>query len=490
MWHHLLLGERLYLFAWVRFLAIGAIIAGSFFAAYVVGVQGLDIPRLCGCAAFLATYNVVVFWLLRGRREPAQAAASYRRLSSITHATITLDFLALTYLISQIGGAESPFLAFYLLHVILAAILLSRWAAYAHATFGYLLLAGLVVGEWLGWWEKHRPGGAVPTGGEIEFRYVLTVLALYGLLMALAVVLMTGIAEALREGERRLRQANLELERLSALRRAFLHIALHDLKAPVGATAMLLENLASGLGGPLSDKQAHWAQRAQTRLHELLAFIRDLGVLAELETGRVEALAGPVDMGSLVRRLVEQHQDLAQQKHHSLRAEVAENVPQVRGVERLLDEAVANYLTNAIKYTADGGRIVARVLECDVSASAPSPLAGGSGEKTARRIVRVEVTDNGRGIAPEDQARLFNEFVRLVPKAAGNGREAEVQASGAGVPAGGAAANGLHPPASAVGGTGLGLSIVRRIAEAHSGRVGVESQLKQGSKFFIELPAL
>jgi signal transduction histidine kinase len=295
----------------------------------------------------------------------------------------------------------------------------------------------------------------VPAGGEIEFRYVLTVLVLYGLLMALAVVLMTGIAEALRAGERRLRQANAELERLSAMRRAFLHIALHDLKAPVGATAMLLENLASGLGGPLTEKQAHWTNRAQTRLQELLAFIRDLGVLAELETGRVEALAAPVDIGALVRRQVAQHQDLAQQNHHTMQAEVAAGLPRVRGVERLLDEAVANYLTNAIKYTANGGKIVARAL-----------ARGGA--------VRIEIADNGKGIAAEDQGRLFNEFVRLGP-------------AGASLHAGKTATTGS--PASATAGTGLGLSIVRRIAEAHGGSVGVASQLGKGSTFFIELPA-
>ncbi|MGD0094718.1 MAG: hypothetical protein ABSE73_32815, partial [Planctomycetota bacterium] len=204
LWHHLHLGERLYLFAWVRLLVLVAIVAGSLFATYVVGVRGLDILQLCGCAAFLGLYDVAVFWLLRGRRRPEQAAQCYRLLESISHATITLDFLVLTYLIRLVGGAESPFKAFYLLHVILAAALLARRAAYAHAAFGYLLLAGLVVGEWLGWWEQHRPVGAVPYAASqpLDGRYALTVLTVYALLMALAVVLMTGIAEALREGER------------------------------------------------------------------------------------------------------------------------------------------------------------------------------------------------------------------------------------------------------------------------------------------------
>jgi len=452
LWHHLLLGERLYLSAWIRFLVVGAIVAGCFFATHVVGIRGLDIPRLLACSGVLAVYNVVVFWLLRGRRQPEEAARSYRCLAALSHGTITLDFLVLTYLIWLVGGAESPFLAFYLLHVILGAILLSRRAAYAHAAFGYCLLAGLVVGEGLGWFPKHHPVGAVPTGAELDIRYLLTVLVVYGLLMSLSVFLMTGIAELLRQGERRLRAANLELERLSNLRRAFLHIALHDLKAPVGATAMLLENLSSGVGGPLTIQQAHWVDRAQTRLREMLDFVRDLGVLADLERGRMAELAAPADMGALVHKLVDEHQDLAARRRHTLSADVAEGLPPVRGVARLLQEAIANYITNAIKYTPDGGRIVVRAF-----AGRP---AG---------VIRVEVADNGPGIAPEDQARLFHEFVRILHKPGSGGASP-------------------RPERGPVSGTGLGLSIVRRIAEVHGGTAGVVSQPGQGSTFFLEIP--
>ncbi|MCY3021594.1 MAG: HAMP domain-containing sensor histidine kinase, partial [Planctomycetota bacterium] len=298
--------------------------------------------------------------------------------------------------------------------------------------------------------------------------YVITVLVVYGLLMALAVFLMAGIAEMLREGERRLRQANQELERLSSMRRAFLHIALHDLKGPVGAVSMLVDNMASGLGGSLSDKQAHWAARAKVRLHEVLTFLRDMQILAELDAAQVAAAAEPVDVGALLKALVDEHQDLAQQRRHTLCLELpaaTDGAPRpgttlggltARSVERLLREAVANYITNAIKYTPEGGRIAVRAN----LAQASGPQADGT---AAPQVIRVEVADNGRGIAPDDQARLFGEFVRILPKDHGG------------------------PPVS---GTGLGLSIVRRIAELHGGRAGVVSQPGQGSTFFLEIPAV
>jgi signal transduction histidine kinase len=111
----------------------------------------------------------------------------------------------------------------------------------------------------------------------------------------------------------------------------------------------------------------------------------------------------------------------------------------VRGIARLLREALVNYVTNAIKYSGDGRTIVVRVRVQDDS-------------------VRVEVQDDGPGISIDKQTHLFQEFVRV---SRGKGAEA---------------------------GTGLGLSIVRRIAEAHGGQVGLESAPGQGSCFFLTLP--
>jgi signal transduction histidine kinase len=443
LWHQHLLGERLHLNAWIRYAVVVAILAGSFFATHVVGVQDLDLMRIACCAAVLAVYNTIVLLLVRPYRRPEQAEGAYRLLVSLSHLTITADFLILTFLIWLVGGALSPFLAFYLLHVVMAAVLLSRRAAYAHTVFGYLLLVGLVAGEGLHWLPEHRPSGAVPAGGEIDTRYVLTVLAVYGLLMAGAAYLMTGLAGALRAEERKLRKVNAELDQLSRLRRAFLHIALHDMKAPVSAVSMLLNNLSSGLGGSLSEKQAHWIERAQQRLRDQLGFLRELQVLGELESGQeISAQARPVDLRALIAGLVDEHRDLAEQRKQVLRMEMPDALPAVHGVERLLREALANYVTNALKYSSEGSEVLVRATE-------------GSG------CVRVEVQDHGRGIALEDQAQLFQEFTRIQQK------------------------EGSGPP---VAGTGLGLSIVRRIIEVHQGRLGVLSEVGKGSTFFVELP--
>jgi signal transduction histidine kinase len=122
---------------------------------------------------------------------------------------------------------------------------------------------------------------------------------------------------------------------------------------------------------------------------------------------------------------------------------MAPDLAAIRGIPRLIREVIANLLTNAAKYTPPGGRIDVR------AANTP----GG---------VRLEVEDNGIGIAADDQGRLFKEFARIRTQ-----REDVDQSSS----------------------SGLGLSIVRRILEAHGGRATVISTPGKGSVFAVELPA-
>ncbi len=438
--HSRLLGERLDLVARLRFGAALAIVAGAFFATRVVGVRGLRVADLLGVGAAVASYNVAIFLAVRPYRRPERAAAGYRRLVHIAHVSITLDYLALTYTIWLVGGSRSPFLSFYLLHAIFASVMLSRRAAFAHATAGYLLLAALMLGEWLGLIPHLQPAGAVEPGADRDGRLLVTRLFAYGLLIEGATFLTTGIARLLRDGERRLREAADRLERLAALRRSFVHVVLHDLRTPVGAAITLLDNVHSGLGGP--EDQRRWLARAQARLRSALDLLGDLRVLADLETEPMRHLMQSVDLAAVVRAAVDEQADLATQRRQTLRTELDPVLPRVQGIERLLREAVANYISNAIKYTDEGGDIVVRAHAVDGH-------------------VRVEVTDSGPGLSSAEQEHLFQEFVRVA-----------------------------RPARTRVAGTGLGLSIVRRVAEEHGGRAGVISQPGRGSTFYVELPAI
>jgi signal transduction histidine kinase len=249
--------------------------------------------------------------------------------------------------------------------------------------------------------------------------------------------------KALREREERLKKTNSSLRKFSKLRRAFLHIAIHDMKSPVSATTMLLHSLQTLLGDSLTEKQEHIVERMHSRLDEASSFLRDFQLFAQLEDpSQIRKQATEIDLNELARDVVRANQDLAHHNNHKLECDLEENLMPIGGVERLIREVVANLVTNAIKYTPSDGNIVVRTRKLDKS------------------IISLEVRDNGIGISEENLKTLFREFVRV--------KDNDVSGQ-------------------KVGGIGLGLSIVKRIIDMHGGRVYVQSEPGKGSTFGIML---
>ncbi len=441
--HHRLLGARIHLQAKVRLVAAAVIVVGALFARDVLGIEGLDVPALVVLAAIVAAYSVVAYGLTRRHHDPEVPLNASGRLRATMHATIVLDFLALTAAVWLVGGARSPFLAFYLLHVILGCLLLTKREAVMIAAIAYLLIAALVIGEWSAVVVPRLPQGAVPGADPFDVRYAGTLLAVYGVLIAVTVFLLTTLADRLRAGEAALYRRNLELGRTSSLRRDFLHMALHDIQSPVGVVCTNLRTMSGGIGGELSPAHRDSVERSLRRLEGINQFLQEFRMLEALESGAIIEQTAPVDVRSLLEDVVEAYRDQAESRGHTLTLKVGPGLPSVRAIPELLRVAVTNYVTNAIKYTPDGGRIVVRA------------------HRRARNVC-IEVQDNGIGIAPEDQAKLFNEFVRLDRRGT---------------------------PVADAPGTGLGLSIVRRIIERQGGRTGVRSAPGAGSTFTLQLPA-
>jgi len=442
--HRRLLGPRLYLHTWVRLGVATAIAVGALFGRYVLGLEDLDVTALLALAICIAAYNSLAWVRTKQHREPDRTAEHYQQLVRMMYAAIVLDFLALTVGLWIVGGARSPFVAFYLLHVIVSCLILSRRAALRLTALAYALLAGLVLLEWTGLLPPQLPAGPIPDSDPIDGTYAVTLLAVYGTLLGMIAFLLLSLTRSVRQGERRVRIANEELGRLSESRRDFLHIAVHNLKSPVGAVTMYLKNMEEGLGGPLTEKQEQWLDRSLKRLEDLGEFMTNMQTLSSLDSEMIRAEFVPVRILPILEELVEEHRDVAEAHEHERTLDVKGTLPPVLGFARLLREALTNYFTNAIKYTPNGGKITVRAARRD-------------------SIVRVEVEDSGVGIVDSDRERLFAEFVRV------KNEGTEV---------------------AKAKGSGLGLSIVRRVVEAHGGSVGVESEPGKGSTFYLELPAL
>jgi len=253
-----------------------------------------------------------------------------------------------------------------------------------------------------------------------------------------------GRRRAARAHESRLdaeRELNERLVRVDAVRNELFRNVAHELRTPLTAVVSFAELLRSGLDTDTRADQEHFLEVIDRSAQRMLRLIGDLSLLGSLESGAIEVAPADVDIPDLMARVVAALRPDATRKSLRLVCEPAPG-PLLWADDGRLVQLVDNLVSNAIKYTPDGGRV-------DVRAE-PS----GSGWQ-------LQVADSGIGIPAEEQGRLFDKFYR-----ASNARERQIS------------------------GSGLGLSIAQSIAALHGGRITVESSPSGGSTFTVTLVGL
>ncbi len=219
----------------------------------------------------------------------------------------------------------------------------------------------------------------------------------------------------------------------------FLSQISHEFKAPLNTILTYVEALAEE-GLLSSDERKEYANTLREEAQRMARLIANLLQLSRIEMGNLSARFGFVKSSGLITSLAESLRPQLQGRNQTLALEVPENLPALYGDKDLIGVALTNLLTNAIKYTPEGGRITVR------ASAAESELT-------------IEVEDTGIGIADDEKGLIFERFQR-------SSRE-EVQR---------------------VSGSGLGLSLVKDIVEVHGGVITVDSAPGRGSCFRLQLP--
>jgi two-component system sensor histidine kinase/response regulator len=259
------------------------------------------------------------------------------------------------------------------------------------------------------------------------------------LLMAVGQGLERRQLKAIEAQAEELERAKTELEKLDEIKSQLMLQVAHELRAPVAAVQSYINLILAGYIP--ADELNPTLRRVQDRLQEMLDLISDLLELARLKQAKeqIAAEAGPEPMAEVLEEVHELFREQAHEKRQSLLVEILDH-PVVTADRDHLRQIWTNLISNAIKYTPEGGRIAVTLQEDE-----------------GKAIGTVE--DSGIGIAEKDLPNLFQEFFRTD-----------------------------QAKASGEIGTGLGLSIVKQIVESYGGEIKLTSRLGQGSRFTFILP--
>jgi signal transduction histidine kinase len=226
------------------------------------------------------------------------------------------------------------------------------------------------------------------------------------------------------------------LQRMNEFKDTLMQMAAHDLRNPLSEAIGFLSLLVEALGD-VGPENEDYVARIQRALHRVDRLIEAILMHERATTGQLERQ--PCDLNHIVELVAFEFEPIAAQKSQHLSLQQVATPLVVHGDSLLLQQAVGNLVSNAIRYTPTEGQITIQTQD-------------------SQDEFTVIVQDNGPGISPDDQHRLFHPFVRL--KSAGRER-----------------------------GSGLGLSLVKTVVERHGGRISVESSPGQGTLFAIHLPA-
>lgn len=386
-------------------------------------------------ALFIAVYNAIFKLYLMQLRYESLSSTGIRRLA-ITQSM--LDILSLTVIIHFTGGAENPFIFYFIFHTILTGMLLSKKDSYIQAGIISILAAGLFVLEYMDILPHHTAKGFLGIDLYKNPVYVTTIAFAFTSTIFIAAFFTVSVSERLRLKERELKEANLKLLEKDRLKDEYVKMVSHDLKSPLASIQSLLEVLLGGFVGPLDEKVKEVLQRIGKKIEFLHHYTKDLLDLSRIRAEKNLNLK-IFDIKEVIDTAVEIALPKMGEKEIQLSVRIDEQMPEMEADKEMITYVFLNLIANAFKYTPSGGKVWIKVSQKNSS-------------------IAVEVKDTGIGIPAQDLPHIFEEFFR---------------------------ANNV---AKTTKGTGLGLSLVKYIIEKHGGNILLESEVGKGSSFRFTIP--
>jgi signal transduction histidine kinase len=240
-----------------------------------------------------------------------------------------------------------------------------------------------------------------------------------------------------------------EVQRANLAKSEFVSFVAHELKNPMTSIKGYTELLAAGTVGSINEMQANFLSTIRANVERMSALVSDLNDNAKIEAGRLRLDYKPVAVPEVVDEVIRSTKRQVEDKKQVVEVHIPSQLPEVWADHIRVGQVLTNLVSNAHKYTPEGGKIL-------VGAEATGNQWDAEG---AKQVVHLWVRDNGIGISLEDQARIFQKFFRSDDTRA---REAP--------------------------GTGLGLNITKSLVEMQGGRIWFDSEFRHGTTFHFTIP--
>lgn len=246
----------------------------------------------------------------------------------------------------------------------------------------------------------------------------------------------------IQDRTKQLASALEEVQKISKAKSEFISAVSHELRTPLTSIKGYASILMTGKLGSVPKAVKERLEKINIHSDNLVKLINDLLDISRIESGRVEMKMESVHLGRVVEDVHDLLTPQLREKKIQWAAEISDKIPEMFLDRTQIERVFINLVSNAVKFTPENGTITIRAA---------------SEEKT----VKIEVADTGIGINEKDTEKLFNEFYRVD-----------------------------NPINQKVKGTGLGLALVKKIVEAHKGKIGVTSALNTGTTFHLTLPVV
>jgi len=353
----------------------------------------------------------------------------------------TADVVLLTGAIYFTGGSYSPLLATYVI-IISAIALLANVGVTIIMALGILIIyTTMMILMATGVLAPTAPPGSVgvtPTPG-----YTVVAIVYCAFVVGIPGYFCAATLRMLRQKEQEAEAKTAQLMQANTQRSQFVASMTHELRTPIHGVQGLADVIAAGVYGPVTDKQKEACASIKRSAQSLLGLVDDVLNLARADANKIEARPSNIAIEDLIERVTATVSWMIGTKKIALQTEVAPDLPFVQSDDRWLAHVLVNLVSNAVKFTPEGGAVIVRAYE-----------------RQQQDAVVLEVQDTGIGIAKDDRERIFEPF-----------RQGDQDSD-----------------SKKYGGVGLGLALVAKLTDLLGAKVELDSEIGKGSTFRVIVP--